>query len=246
MVVRALVSRLFDSVVNRGLSFRVDHWLYPPTCLVCGLAAESDSDCCSGCRDDLPTVASGCARCGLELARSVEQCGRCLARPPCFDAAFPAFAYRGPVEGLVQRFKFNRDLAAGRVLAEQMARRIQALQPPMPDCLVPVPLHYRRRWWRGFNQAELLCRDLVRCLGSPEWRPLLRRRQATAAQLALPAERRRGNVRGAFAARPIPPGVRHVALVDDVMTTGSTLDECARILKAAGIQRVDVWVVARA
>ncbi|MGY6587418.1 MAG: ComF family protein [Wenzhouxiangella sp.] len=243
---RALVSGLGQRLVNRSDGFRVDHWLYPPTCLLCGLEAGYHSDCCDHCRADLPMVEAACRRCGLEVAHPVDECGRCQQQPPAFDATWSAFAYRGAIEGLVQRFKFQRDLAAGRVLAEQMARRLSELPIPMPECLVPVPLHRQRRLWRGFNQAELLCRDLTRCLGGPAWQRLLRRRQATRAQSALSAEQRRGNVRGAFQARSIPPGIRHVALVDDVMTTGATLDECARVLKAAGIERVDVWVAARA
>ncbi|MGY6631428.1 MAG: ComF family protein [Wenzhouxiangella sp.] len=244
--IRALVSGLGRRLVNREDGFRVDHWLYPPTCLLCGLEAGYHSDCCDHCRRDLPLIEAACQRCGLEVAHSVDECGRCQQQPPAFDATWSAFAYRGAIEGLVQRFKFQRDLAAGRVLAEQMARRLSELPIPMPDCLVPVPLHIRRRLWRGFNQAELLCRDLTRCLGGPVWRPLLRRRQATRAQSGLAAEQRRGNVQGAFGVRRVPPGIRHVALVDDVMTTGATLDECARVLKAAGIERVDVWVAARA
>lgn len=243
---RALVSGLGQRLVNRSDGFRVDHCLYPPTCLLCGMEANYHSDCCDHCRQDLPRVEAACRRCGLEVAQAVDQCGRCQQQPPAFDATWSAFAYRGAIEGLVQRFKFQRDLAAGRVLAEQMARQLSALPIPMPDCLVPVPLHVRRRLWRGFNQAELICRDLTRCLGGPGWRPLLRRLQATRAQSALPADQRHGNVRGAFQARRIPPAFRHVALVDDVMTTGATLDECARVLKAAGIERVDVWVAARA
>jgi len=92
----------------------------------------------------------------------------------------------------------------------------------------------------------MLCRDLGRHLKALPWAPVLRRTRPTRAQSELPADRRRGNVRGAFRLQRLPPGTRHVALVDDVMTTGSTLDECARVLKRAGVERVDVWVLARA
>ncbi|OAB60646.1 hypothetical protein AY599_09295 [Leptolyngbya valderiana BDU 20041] len=225
---------------------QVDRWIYPPVCLICGLAGRRGLDCCRTCERDLARVEAGCRRCGLELVRSVELCGRCTTRLPAFDAAFPAFAYRGPVEGLIQRFKFGGDLAAGRVLAQLMARRIEAEAWPRPQLLVPVPLHVRRRWRRGFNQSEMLCRDLSRQLQVLPWAPALRRARSTRAQSDLPADRRRGNVRGAFAVHRLPPGARHIALVDDVMTTGSTLDECARVLKRTGVERVDVWVVARA
>ena len=223
----------------------LERWVLPPVCAICGMAARQGLDCCAGCQRDLPVVEACCGRCGLELVRDVELCGRCSRRLPAFDRAWAAFAYRGGVERLIQRFKFRHDLAAGRVLANLMARRLDELAVPRPDLMVPVPLHWQRRLRRGFNQSEMLCGDLSHHFGGLPWHMMLERRRATAAQSDLPAERRSGNVRGAFRMRPLT-GVRHVALVDDVMTTGSTLDECARVLKRNGVQRVDVWVVARA
>ncbi|TVQ28109.1 MAG: ComF family protein [Wenzhouxiangella sp.] len=220
--------------------------LYPPVCLVCGLAGRDWVDCCAGCESELRPTGAHCASCGLETARPVDRCGRCLARPPHFDAAFPGFAWHGEVERLVHRFKFNHDLAAGRVLAALLARRLMLMGAPRPDLMVPVPLHYRRRLVRGYNQSEMLCRDLSAHLNGLPWLAALRRRRPTHAQSGLPAARRRGNVRSAFTLRQLPSGTRHIALIDDVMTTGATLDECARVLKAAGVKRVDVWVVARA
>jgi ComF family protein len=243
---KRLVSGQFPPVVNLKGLVQVDRWLYPPVCLVCGLNGRPGLDLCAGCEDDLEPLLGRCRRCGLELVRSVELCGRCTTRLPWFAAAWPGFAYRGHVERLIQRFKFHGDLAAGRVLGTLYARRLAAMAAPRPDLMVPVPLHPRRRLRRGFNQAALLARDLgVQLRGLP-WTDALRRRRPTAAQSELPADRRRGNVRGAFELIRLPVGVRHIALVDDVMTTGSTLDECARVLRRAGAARVDVWVVARA
>ncbi len=221
-------------------------WLYPTICRVCGLSGRSGLECCAACEAELPRLAARCKRCGLETASEVERCGRCLSRLPAFDAAWPGFAYTGPIEGLIQRFKFQRDLAAGRLLASLLARRLAEQGAPRPDLLVPVPLHPWRRLSRGFNQAEWLCRDLSTQLDDLPWQSVLRRRRATASQSSLPAARRRGNVRAAFELARLPPGTAYVALVDDVMTTGATLNECARILKRAGVRRVDAWVVARA
>ena len=225
---------------------KIEQWLYPPVCLVCGLAGSNGMDCCPGCRTDLPRLSGRCQRCALETARTVDLCGRCTTRLPAFDAAWSGFAYRGPVEDLVTRFKFHRDLAAGRVLARLLAGELAAQQAERPDLMVPIPLHHRRRLARGFNQAALLCQDLQRHFGGLPWASILKRKRATRTQSELPAERRRGNVRGAFELSWLPPGTGHVSLVDDVMTTGSTLNECARVLKRAGVRRVDVWVVARA
>lgn len=194
----------------------------------------------------MPIMAGHCRTCGLELGRTVEACGECLARTPAFDSTRAGFGYRAPIASLVQRFKFDRDLAAGRVLARLLAERLAASRAPRPDLMIPVPLNWRRLWRRGFNQSELLCRDLSRHFGGLPWADALQRSRPTVTQSELPADRRAGNVRGAFAVGHLPPGVRHAVLVDDVMTTGSTLRECARVLKRAGLARVDVWVVARA
>ncbi|MGB0514648.1 MAG: ComF family protein, partial [Wenzhouxiangellaceae bacterium] len=207
---------------------------WPPLCPVCGLDSERHASCCSSCAAAQPRLAGGCRRCALELPRWTERCGSCLSRPPAFDTARAGFAYRAPIATLVQRFKFNRDLAAGRALARMLAAELVRQQTTRPDLLVPVPLHWRRRWKRGFNQAELLCRDLSSAFGALPWMSLLRRKRATSTQSELPAGRRRGNVRGAFDVCREFPGGTHVALVDDVMTTGATLNECARLLRRAG------------
>ncbi|MEN1727017.1 MAG: ComF family protein [Pseudomonadota bacterium] len=245
-VKRRQVSGGQRSIVNLKSIFQVDRWLYPPVCLVCGLEGRKGLDCCEPCQAELPMVSAQCRRCGLELVRNVELCGRCSQRLPYFDSGRSAFAYRGAVEALIQRFKFGRDLAAGRVLSALMAEQVRSQDWPPPQLMVPVPLHRGRRWLRGFNQSEMLCRDLSKRLGDLPWSSVLQRRRATRAQSELPADRRRGNVRGAFQLKRLPPDVRHIALVDDVMTTGSTLDECARVLKRAGVERVDLWVLARA
>lgn len=220
--------------------------LFPPVCLVCGQAGRPAMDCCPGCESDLPLIPIQCARCGLEMVRPSLLCGRCAMALPAFHATWPGFVYGGVIERLIQRFKFHGDLAAGRLLADLLARRLVALSAPRPQLIVPVPLHRSRRVRRGFNQSALISRDLSRWFGGLPWLEALERRRSTATQSELPADQRSGNVRGAFGLDRLPPGVRHVALVDDVMTTGATLHECARILVQAGVRRVDVWVVARA
>lgn len=224
----------------------VNRILLPPVCLICGQRGRVGLDCCAGCEGDLPAVDAACRQCGLPLPEPVDLCGRCIRRPPAFAVTWPAFEYSGAVEALVHRFKFRHDLAAGRVLAGLTARRLARLGAPRPQALVPVPLHWRRRLWRGFNQSEMLARDLSRCLGQIPVADLLIRSRATPAQLALPAARRGGNVRGAFTARRRGFRIRHVALIDDVMTTGATLDACARALRKSGVTHIDIWIVARA
>jgi ComF family protein len=165
---------------------------------------------------------------------------------PSFDATWPAFVYQNEIEKLVHRFKFRSDLAAGRLLGKLLARRLKTLGVGRPDVMMPVPLHPRRLLLRGFNQSALLCRDLAAEMKGLPWINGLKRVRDTATQIHLPADRRVANVRGAFKLDLLPAATRTVALVDDVMTTGSTLNECARILRSVGVERVEVWVVARA
>ena len=240
------MSRAFSRATLRAGLRRTLDLVWPRFCLICGLNAPGHPDACAACRAQLPPAEPACRRCALLLQREVERCGHCISAAPAFDAAFAAFAYGPPIASLVQRFKFNRDLAAGRLLAALLAGQLARRGAPRPDLMIPVPLNWRRRWHRGFNQAELLCRDLSRHFDGLPWSDALLRRRATPAQSALPAGKRHGNVRGAFAIRRLPPGVRTVALVDDVMTTGATLAECARVLKRAGVARVEIWVLARA
>lgn len=236
-------------LVNRNIAEKVDsalQRLWPPVCLLCGQPGDHGRDLCDGCRDDLGPAPTGCRRCALVLPAPVDQCGACSRQPPPFDSAQAGFVYQPPLSGLIQHFKFGRDLAAGRILARLLAEQLVRRGAARPELLVPVPLNWRRQWRRGFNQAELLCRDLSRRLNDLPWSEALVRIRSTPAQSELPADRRAGNVRGAFRVARLPPGVRQVTLVDDVMTTGATLEECARALKRAGVERVGVWVIARA
>ncbi|WP_342780506.1 ComF family protein [Arenimonas fontis] len=155
-----------------------------------------------------------------------------------------AFLYAPPLDRLLPRLKFHADLAAGRLLTQLALPAFMAA--PRPQALLPLPLHRSRLRRRGFDQALELARPLARALGLPLLTGGLRRRRATAAQSGLEARERRRNVRGAFA---VPAGVPlpdHLALFDDVMTTGATLDEAARVLRTAGVRRVDLWALARA
>lgn len=228
--------------------------LLPPRCLVCEAPGAGGRDLCAACRDALPWNHRACPRCALPVPGG-DYCGRCLRRPPPLDATVAAFAYRFPLDRLLPRFKFHGDLAAGRLLGQLLAEALaeasaagepgNSLRAGGPQALVPVPLHPRRLRERGYDQALELARPLGRALNLPLRADGLRRVRATAAQSTLGAAARHGNVRGAFVAAP-GPWPERVALLDDVMTTGATLGECARALRRAGVLRVEAWVVARA
>jgi ComF family protein len=154
--------------------------------------------------------------------------------------------YRFPADRLIQAFKFKRQLAAGRVLSHLLSEYVCANDLHRPDVLIPVPLHNLRMTKRGFNQACELGSYVGKVLDIPLLTTALRRHRHTQAQSGLSRKQRRRNVRGAFYWHgPIQAG-RHIALIDDVMTTGTTVTECTRVLKKAGAKRVDIWVATRA
>ncbi|HWP95178.1 MAG TPA: ComF family protein [Gammaproteobacteria bacterium] len=217
--------------------------LYPPHCLVCGATADERA-LCAACAAELPWNETACARCARPLPVAAALCGPCLRRPPSFDAAWAALRYDFPLDRLLAALKFHGRLAHARILGGWLAERLALRRAVRPDALVPVPLHPARLRERGYNQALELARSVARRLDLVLAPDLCRRVRATDEQARLPAVARRRNVRGAFAVTAPPP--RHVALLDDVMTTGSTVEELARVLRRAGAARIEVWCVARA
>ena len=217
---------------------------WPAHCLVCREAVETPGvDLCTVCRHALPWQRHACPRCALPLGAPAPACGSCLRRPPPVAETRAVFRYAPPLDRLLPRLKFHDDLAAGRLCAALMADVL--VDAPRPDALVPLPLHRARLRARGFDQTLELARPLARTLSLPLRDDLLVRGRATAPQSRLDAAARRRNLRGAFSVRTggLPPA--HVALVDDVMTTGATLHAAADALLRAGVGRVDAWVCAR-
>jgi ComF family protein len=210
--------------------------LFGGTCYVCRGSARGVL--CDACRAELPRLEGAlCPRCALPSPGGAV-CGRCLAEPPAYDATAAPLAYEFPADALVHALKFRGELSLasyfGRMLSEHVSAGEQV------DLVVPVPLPAARLRSRGYNQALEIARHLP---GKLDFSSCVRQRDA-APQSELPWAERRRNVRGAFACRRALAGAR-VAVVDDVMTTGATLDELAGVLKRAGAARVVNWVVAR-
>ncbi len=197
---------------------------------------------CAGCLDDLPWHGEPqCPRCAIPSPGN-QVCGACLRHPPSFDRTRAALAYAYPLDRLIPRLKYHGRLAIAPALGECLAQSV-ALDD-RPDVLVAMPLHARRIRERGFNHATEIAREVSRQLGIPLDTRSCQRIRDTPPQMKLKHDARRRNVRGAFRCTGDIRG-QHVALIDDVMTTGTSLDELAATLKRAGARQVTCWVAAR-
>jgi len=255
---------MLDQWIAQSTHFRkiIQHALYPTLCLLCDAPVAnrpflSGMDLCSDCAADLPHIGLACAGCALPLPvqmAGVEDrrgtptclCGRCQQQRPLFNSARAVFHYQAPIDGLILGLKFSGYLHHARLLGQLMAERLTVvIGDERPDVLLPVPLHRRRLRERGYNQSLELARHIGRRLGLPVWHDACERKRDTASQSSLPARERGRNVHNAFNSRRSMQG-RYVAIIDDVMTTGSTVGELSAALLRAGARRVDVWVCARA
>lgn len=225
------IGRLADGALNA---------LLPQDCLLCG-APSGDSILCRPCQDDLPRLPAALCPVCAQPCPGGAVCGECLRQPPHFDATLAPLRYAFPTDKLIQALKFGHRLGLAPFLATAM------LQGPRPagDLVMPVPLSPQRLRERGFNQAVELARPLARALGLPLDLTSCRRRLDAPPQSLLPWKARRKNIRHAFECAASLEG-KAVIVVDDVMTSGATLDEFAATLKRHGAARVTNWVVARA
>lgn len=228
-----------------GQTYALRHALLPPICLLCGAAGMADHDLCADCYTDLPRNRPACPGCALALATdSDERCTRCRLQPRDFNRAFVPFCYRPPIDFLILGLKFAHRLSHARLLGELFAAALAERRAPLPDCIIPVPLHPLRLRERGFNQALELARPSARRWRIPLLVDGLRRVRHTPPQTQLDAIHRQKNLLGAFAANHSLSG-RRVALMDDVVTTTSTVAECSRILRASGAVDIEIWAIGR-
>ncbi len=232
----------FDSLLD---------FLFPPVCIGCNERCEEPGFCnvCWCMVTAMPPAM--CLRCGQPFHTPPDHsCQRCLATPPQFDLARSCSTYDraypdDPLARSLHRLKYNRDISFARPLAHLLAQRLPLAD--RHDAIVPVPLHIDRLRWRGFNQAVVLARPLAEKRNTPLIVDALRRVRATQSQVGLGEAERRRNIAGAFRlSNTWSPNELRVLLIDDVYTTGATVNECARVLRKAGASAVDVGVLARA
>ena len=230
-----LFTRLLDTVATT-----------PSQCAVCH--DWGTQRVCALCVARFAPALPRCGRCAIEVPAATGVCGACLTDPPPFERTLAAVDYAHPWDGLITQFKFHSALDLAPALSHRMLDTFHRGSGPTPALLLPIPLSAERLRERGYNQAWELARRLARALNCRAEARLLLRVKDTPHQLALAPDQRAGNVRAAFAVEPrrrAELAGATVTLVDDVMTTGATVSEAARVLLQAGAARIHVWVVAR-
>lgn len=229
----------------------------PSPCPLCGGSpGQHQQLLCSDCELALPYLTRAealCQNCALPLTTDSGYCGQCLSYPPAFSRCLIPFAYIYPLDRLIHRYKYRRQLTEGRALTNLLAEHLRACyreenELRLPELIIPVPLHWTRRLARGFNQTEVMGWQLARELQIPIDSRLCKRRRRTLAQRGLSREKRRNNLHSAFELRLGGEALlkgRCIALLDDVVTTGSTARALSALLINAGAEEVQIWALAR-
>ena len=218
-------------------------------CLVCLSPTDNKYLLCNDCETELPKNSDHCIICSLPLPFSQTTdktliCGKCQKTPPNFTTSLIPHIYASPLKQLISQLKFQGNLTVAPLLAENFIRALKHRKHNLPECIVPVPLHPQRLRERGFNQALELARIVSKKLDIPLDYSICQRNKATPFQSGLSAKQRYINLRNAFVITESPP-YKHVAIFDDVVTTGTTVNELAKQLKKSGIEIVEVWAIAR-
>ncbi|MBU3824574.1 MAG: ComF family protein [Candidatus Oceanisphaera merdipullorum] len=209
-------------------------------CLLCRHDCQQQPLICNQCRDELPKLIQPCTYCAFPLTTDDAHCGRCQRDRPIWARMQVLADFAPPFSGLIHGLKYHHQRLNGRLLGQLLAHRIS---PPYPEAVLPVPLHWWRQLRRGYNQAEEIALGLRHVLPITIDLHSLKRQRHTATQTQLTRRQRQQNLHQAFAAKALP--YRHVALLDDVITTGSTMKELTHLLHAQGVEVVEVWAPCR-
>lgn len=213
--------------------------LLPIPCLVCGLPSNN-SVICSGCTADLPRPMAACKRCAMPLSLDTV-CGSCLNQPLKHDLSYSPFLYQGVMTRLISQFKYHGQFSLNEFFATQFID--YRGQQQLPQALIPVPLHPKRLRQRGYNQSHLFAKALSQQLDINILHPIIRH-QFTQSQTGLSFKQRKQNVKNAF--RLIEPTLpTHVALIDDVLTSGQTANAITDLLRKSGVKTLELWTIAR-
>ncbi len=250
IIQRKYLSTCFRFLVDRPrhLTHEIRQTLTRRQCYFCGLPTWETAGVCSPCSRDLPYIETCCYACALPISNSNDSlfCLSCKCRHPSFDTAIACFRYTFPVRNAIQELKYKQRWATANTLVNLSLEAIENhyQNDDWPVLLIPVPMDKRKYRLRRANHAEVITRRLSAEFGISYNRKTLVKTQSTCSQVGLKREERLRNLKGAFSISK-PLEADHVALVDDVMTTGATVEHLAKLLKSNGVRRVDVWTIAR-
>ena len=225
----------------------IANYLFPAVCLLCGGQGEKSQDLCPSCKQNLILNQYCCDCCGAIFDHSAPHqaiCGHCQHHPPYFDKVYAPYIYQSAMRYLLLQLKFQHRYQVSRLLGFLLSEHLKQFAS-LPDYLIAVPLHRSRYRQRGFNQSLEIAKVIAKQLNIPIDYHSCVRHIKTKQQSLLPLKQRSKNINNAFRVKK-NLNIQHIALIDDVMTTGSTVNELAGVLKQAGVSKVDVWVCARA
>lgn len=229
---------------------KIYQWLLPRICVLCNDATNDDIDLCHACYDDLPWLHQVCIQCALPLSNysnNLQHCGLCLKKAPPFDQTIALCSYSEPIISFINLLKFNGQLKYAQLLNQLFIKYLKSnsiyLQQ-LPEYIIPIPLHINRLRERGFNQALELSRLVSTYFEIPIMDNVCQRIRETQAQSLIQANQRRSNIKNAFTISKTIKA-KHIAIVDDVVTTGTTVAELSQLFKIIGVEKIDVWCYAR-
>ncbi len=219
-------------------------WLLPQHCLQCKLAIKPNlGPVCTHCYVELPFQSNNCRQCGQRYSSSHEYCGRCLNSPPSFDRCFCPFEYKSGIKELICNIKYREKPSLAKAAAQLLAKEIVEQGIELPQAVTPVPMHVKHLRSRGYNHSNLIARHLSRILDITYIENIATKTKATSTQAGLSLKKRKTNLKNSFKViRNID--FKHIAIIDDVMTTGATAEEIAKILKKNGVDYIQVWGIA--
>lgn len=223
--------------------------ILPYTCILCAEASTQQRDICVACEADFPMHQNACLQCGNHLLMAGEKryCGACLNHPPAFDRLLALCDYAPPIDRMLIQAKFHAQLIHLEILSALLSEKIIRQwynESPLPHYIIPIPLHRKRLRERGYNQALELAKPISRQLHTPLRQDICIRAKPTVAQSTLPHKERQENVRHAFKVNTSVKD-QHIAIVDDIVTTGHTVNALSLLLKEAGAKQIDIWCCAK-
>jgi len=236
------INNILNSKLNTILQQSLN-WVIPEKCIDCNRAIKSNDTCiCDICYPKLPFLDNACQHCGQPFNADADICGRCIKSSPIYDQCFYAFKYEYPIDKQICQFKYSERPELAKPIAKLLYHEIKQHYLPTPELLIPVPVHTRKLRERGFNQSLLLTKILSSLTGIPYANSIDKYRH-TSPQAQQTLKQRHNNIKNSFRLNT-KINAKHVAIIDDVITTGATVSEISKILQKNGVDYIQVWGVA--